>query len=81
MQSPMRLLFTWCCECDVATPWDEGLAAWGAPSVDVRGIVVLVVDEHAFYVDCQNRKQEYVNRFVQSVDWEAVDRHLRVMGA
>ena len=32
-------------------------------------LIVCDVYEHAFYVDYQNRKQEYVNKFVQFVDW------------
>ncbi len=40
------------------------------------GQPVLVCDvyEHAFYVDYQNRKQEYVNKFVQFLDWNEINR-------
>jgi Fe-Mn family superoxide dismutase len=37
-------------------------------------ILVCDVYEHAFYVDYQNRKQEYVNKFVQFVDWNEINR-------
>jgi Fe-Mn family superoxide dismutase len=32
------------------------------------------VYEHAFYVDYQNRKQEYVNKFVKFLDWNEINR-------
>jgi len=40
------------------------------------GQPVLVCDvyEHAFYVDYQNRKQEYVNKCVQFFDWDEINR-------
>ncbi|MGQ0634549.1 MAG: superoxide dismutase [Planctomycetaceae bacterium] len=44
-------------------------------------MVVCDVYEHAFYVDYQNRKQEYVDRFVQYVDWREIDRRWRVLAA
>jgi superoxide dismutase, Fe-Mn family len=37
-------------------------------------LVVCDVYEHAFYVDYQNRKQEYVTKFVQFLDWEEINR-------
>jgi Fe-Mn family superoxide dismutase len=37
-------------------------------------LVVCDVYEHAFYVDYQNRKQEYVNKFVQFLDWSEINR-------
>ncbi len=42
-------------------------------------LVVCDVYEHAFYVDYQNRKQEYVNKFVQFLDWEEVNRRWHVL--
>ena len=36
-------------------------------------IVVCDVYEHAFYVDYQNRKQEYVNKFVDFLDWQELN--------
>ncbi|WP_425619018.1 superoxide dismutase [Anatilimnocola sp. NA78] len=35
-------------------------------------LIVCDVYEHAFYVDYTNRKQEYVNKFVQFIDWSEV---------
>lgn len=43
-------------------------------------LVVCDVYEHAFYVDYTNRKQEYVNKFVQFLDWGEIGQrwqHLR----
>jgi Fe-Mn family superoxide dismutase len=37
------------------------------------------VYEHAFYVDYQNRKQEYVNKFVQFLDWGEVNRRWEIL--
>lgn len=42
-------------------------------------LVVCDVYEHAFYVDYENRKQEYVNKFVQFLDWSEVDRRWQVL--
>jgi len=42
-------------------------------------LVVCDVYEHAFYVDYQNRKQEYVNKFVDFLDWEEINRRWRVL--
>jgi len=42
-------------------------------------IIVCDVYEHAFYVDYQNRKQEYVNKFVQFLDWKEINRRWLVL--
>jgi Fe-Mn family superoxide dismutase len=42
-------------------------------------LIVCDVYEHAFYVDYQNRKQEYVNKFVQFLDWEEIDRRWQAL--
>jgi len=42
-------------------------------------LVVCDVYEHAFYVDYQNRKQDYVNRFIQFLDWQEIDRRYNVL--
>jgi Fe-Mn family superoxide dismutase len=42
-------------------------------------LVVCDVYEHAFYVDYENRKQEYIQKFVQFLDWEEVDRRWRIL--
>ena len=40
-------------------------------------LVVIDVYEHAFYIDYQNRKAEYVDKFVQHIDWDETDARFR----
>jgi superoxide dismutase, Fe-Mn family len=40
-------------------------------------LVICDVYEHAFYVDYQNRKGDYVAKFMEHVDWEQVNRRFR----
>jgi Fe-Mn family superoxide dismutase len=42
-------------------------------------LVVCDVYEHAFYVDYQNRKAEYVEKFVQFLDWDEIDQRWRAL--
>src|SRR5262245_50667592 len=42
-------------------------------------LVVCDVYEHAFYVDYTNRKQEYVTKFVQFLDWDEVNKRLHLL--
>ena len=42
-------------------------------------LIVCDVYEHAFYVDYQNRKADYVNKFVQFLDWDEIDRRWRML--
>lgn len=42
-------------------------------------LVVCDVYEHAFYVDYQNRKPEYVSKFVQFLDWNEIDRRWKAL--
>ncbi len=42
-------------------------------------IVVCDVYEHAFYVDYQNRKQEYVDKFVKFLDWNEIGRRWKAL--
>ena len=49
------------------------------PDVRLAAAVVCDVYEHAFYVDYQNRKQEYVNRFVNFLDWEEINRRWQAL--
>ena len=44
-------------------------------------LVVCDVYEHAFYVDYQNRKPEYVSKFIQFIDWEELNRRWRLVAA
>ncbi len=37
------------------------------------------VYEHAFYVDYPNRKQDYVNKFMQFLDWSEINRRWLVL--
>jgi Fe-Mn family superoxide dismutase len=43
-------------------------------------LVVCDVYEHAFYVDYQNRKQEYVNKFVDFLDWDEINDRWIILG-
>ena len=40
-------------------------------------LVVIDVYEHAFYIDYQNRKADYVEKFMQHIDWAEVNRRYR----
>jgi Fe-Mn family superoxide dismutase len=40
-------------------------------------LVVIDVYEHAFYVDYQNRKADYVERFMKHIDWAEAQRRYR----
>lgn len=42
-------------------------------------LVVCDVYEHAFYVDYQNKKQVYVDKFVSFLDWDEIDRRWSVL--
>ena len=41
-------------------------------------LVVIDVYEHAFYIDYQNRKAEYVEKFMGHIDWSEVNRRYRL---
>lgn len=41
-------------------------------------LVVIDVYEHAFYVDYQNRKADYVEAFLKYTDWAEAERRFRV---
>jgi Fe-Mn family superoxide dismutase len=42
-------------------------------------LVVIDVYEHAFYVDYQNRKADYVEKFLQFLDWAEADQRYRAV--
>jgi Fe-Mn family superoxide dismutase len=42
-------------------------------------LVVIDVYEHAFYVDYQNKKAEYVEKFLKFVDWAETDKRYRAV--
>jgi Fe-Mn family superoxide dismutase len=39
--------------------------------------VVIDTYEHAFYIDYQNRKAEYVEKFVAHIDWNEANKRFR----
>ena len=41
-------------------------------------LVVIDTYEHAFYIDYQNRKGDYVEKFIDHVDWEQVNARFRL---
>jgi superoxide dismutase, Fe-Mn family len=40
-------------------------------------IVVIDTYEHAFYVDYQNRKAEYIEKFMTHIDWQEAERRFQ----
>ena len=40
-------------------------------------LVVIDTYEHAFYIDYQNRKAEYVEKFMTHIDWNEANRRFR----
>ncbi len=42
-------------------------------------LVVIDVYEHAFYIDYQNRKAEYVEKFMSHIDWVEVNARFRLV--
>lgn len=40
-------------------------------------LVVIDAYEHAFYIDYQNRKAEYVEKFLSFIDWGEADRRMK----
>lgn len=42
-------------------------------------LIVCDVYEHAFYVDYQNKKQAYVDKFVSFLDWDEINRRWNVL--
>ena len=40
-------------------------------------LLVIDVYEHAFYVDYKNRKAEYVEKFMDHIDWKEVNRRYK----
>ncbi len=37
-------------------------------------LVICDVYEHAFYVDYQNRKADYIGKFLEHINWDEVNR-------
>jgi Fe-Mn family superoxide dismutase len=42
-------------------------------------LIVCDVYEHAFYVDYQNRKADYVGKFLQFLDWDEINRRFQAL--
>ena len=42
-------------------------------------LVVIDTYEHAFYIDYQNRKAEYVEKFLKFIDWAEAGRRYRLV--
>ena len=40
-------------------------------------LVVIDVYEHAFYIDYQNKKADYIDKFMQHVDWAEANRRFQ----
>jgi len=43
-------------------------------------LLVIDVYEHAFYVDYKNRKTQYIETFMDHIDWKEVSRRFKVAG-
>ena len=41
-------------------------------------LVVIDTYEHAFYIDYQNRKAEYAEKFIEFIDWNEVNSRFRI---
>ena len=44
-------------------------------------LVVIDTYEHAFYIDYQNRKAEYVEEFMAHIDWRDVENRYIARGS
>lgn len=53
---------------------EVGVLWFGVP------LVVCDVYEHAFYVDYQNRKADYIGKFLEHIDWNEVNRRWQAAG-
>jgi Fe-Mn family superoxide dismutase len=43
-------------------------------------MVVIDTYEHAFYIDYQNRKADYAEKFLDHIDWREADARFRLVG-
>ena len=67
-----------------AYDWDEhrlfnyiGDAQNSFPIWNATPLIALDTYEHAFYVDYQNKKADYVEQFMKFIDWAEADRRYR----
>lgn len=49
---------------------DEGLVCGMIP------IIVLDMYEHAYYTDYGNNKKEYIEKFIDNIDWEIIENRI-----
>lgn len=40
-------------------------------------LIVIDTYEHAFYIDYQNRKSDYVDKFLEHIDWNEANGRFR----
>ena len=50
---------------------DDGPLWFGVP------LVVIDMYKHAYYIDFQNRKADYVDGFTEHLNWVEIDRRIR----
>ncbi len=43
-------------------------------------LIVLDVYEHAYYVDYKNRKSDYINKFMEHIDWQVANTRFGLAG-
>jgi len=43
----------------------------------MRGIKIIDVYEHAYYVDYKNKKKAYIEKYMKHINWEAVNRRFK----
>ncbi len=44
-------------------------------------LLVIDVYEHAYYVDYQNNKAEYIKRFMNHIDWDIVNHRCKALAS
>ncbi len=44
-------------------------------------LIIIDTYEHAFYIDYQNRKGDYVDKFLDHIDWEEVNTRFRTISS
>lgn len=42
-------------------------------------LIVMDVYEHAYFIDYQNKKADYIDRFIQDINWDAVNRRGKLL--
>lgn len=44
-------------------------------------LVLIDANEHAFYIDYQNRKAEYVEKFMDHIDWNEMNARFQAVSS